>query len=85
MMTGEKDKITNNAVIITRIMKWPNKVGKSRPNCLQVYSLYVAWGVSQAKCILLKAVCVSVCLSLAIFPHCCTDPGVTWGMVGGAL
>jgi len=27
-------------------------------------------------------VCVSVCLSLAAFPHYCTDPDVTWGMVG---
>jgi len=25
------------------------------------------------------AVCVSVCLSLAAFPHYCTDPDVTWG------
>jgi len=24
-------------------------------------------------------------LSLAAFPHYCTDPDVTWGMVGGAL
>jgi len=23
--------------------------------------------------------CLSVCLSLATFPHCCTDPDVTWG------
>jgi len=30
-------------------------------------------------------VCVSVCLSLAASPHYCTDPDVTWGMVGGAL
>jgi len=28
------------------------------------------------------AVCVSVCLSLAAFPHCCTDPDVTWGNGG---
>jgi len=27
-------------------------------------------------------VCVSVCLSLAAFPHYCMDPDVTWGMVG---
>jgi len=31
------------------------------------------------------AVCVSVCLSLAAFPHCCTDPDVSWGMVGCPL
>jgi len=29
--------------------------------------------------------CVCVCLSLAEFPYYCTDPDVTWGMVGGAL
>jgi len=26
---------------------------------------------------------VSVCLSLAAFPHYCTDPDVTWGTVRG--
>jgi len=26
-------------------------------------------------------VCVCVCLSLVAFPHYCTDPDVTWGMV----
>jgi len=26
---------------------------------------------------------VCVCLSLATFPHYCTDLDVTWGMVGG--
>ena len=31
------------------------------------------------------SVCVIVCLSLAAFPHYCTDPDVTWGMVGGTL
>jgi len=35
-------------------------------------------GVAEAKCILVSAVCVSVCLSLAAFPHYCTDPDVTW-------
>jgi len=39
---------------------------------------------SQGKCVLVTAVCVSVCLSLAAFPHYCMDPDVTWGMVGGA-
>jgi len=28
---------------------------------------------------LVTAVCVSVCLSVAAFPHYCTDPDVTWG------
>jgi len=37
------------------------------------------------KCILVTATCV--CLSLAAFPHYCTDPDpdVTWGMLAGAL
>ena len=26
--------------------------------------------------------CLSVCVSLAAFPHCCTDLDVSWGMVG---
>jgi len=30
-------------------------------------------------------VCVSVCLTLAAFPHYCTDPNVTWGTIEGAL
>jgi len=29
-------------------------------------------------------VCVSVCLSAAACPHYCTDPDVTWGVVGDA-
>jgi len=28
--------------------------------------------------------CASVCLSLAAFPHYCTDPDVTWGNDKGA-
>jgi len=31
------------------------------------------------KCILIMAVCVSVCLSLATFPHYCMDVDVSWG------
>ena len=30
----------------------------------------------------LLCVCVSVCLSLAAFSYCCTDPAVSWGMHG---
>jgi len=30
-------------------------------------------------------VCVTVCLSLAAFPHYCTDPDITWGNGRGAL
>jgi len=29
-------------------------------------------------------VCVPVCLSAAACPHYCTDPDVTWGVVGYA-
>jgi len=32
--------------------------------------------------LLVTRVCMSVCLSLAAFPHYCTDQAVTWGMVG---
>ena len=47
-------------------------------------SLHFTWGVAEAKCIVVTGVCVcvSVCLSLPAFPHHCTDPDVTWGMVG---
>jgi len=31
------------------------------------------------------SVCLSVCLSIAAFPHCCTDPGVTWRNDRGVL
>jgi len=43
------------------------------------FLLHFAWGVAEAKCIWPR---LSVCLSLATFPHYCTDPDVTWGMVG---
>jgi len=43
--------------------------------------LHFARGVAEAKCILVTAVCASVCvcLSLATFPHYCVDPDVTRG------
>jgi len=41
--------------------------------------LHFAWGIAEAKCILVTAVRMSVCLTLAAFPHYCTDPNVTWG------
>jgi len=37
-----------------------------------------AWGIAEAKCILVTRVCVPVLLSFAAFPHYCTDPDVTW-------
>ena len=42
-------------------------------------SLHFASVVDDAKCILVMQVCLCVCLSLAAFPHYCTDPDVTWG------
>ena len=39
--------------------------------------LYFTRGVAEAKCILVVAICVSVCLSLATLPHYCMDPDVT--------
>jgi len=47
--------------------------------------LHFTRGVGEAKCILVTDVCVSVCLSLAAFPHYCTNTDVSWGRVGGAL
>jgi len=44
--------------------------------------LQFAWGVAEAKCVVVTAVCVSVCLSIAAFSQYFTDPDVTWGMVG---
>jgi len=37
--------------------------------------------------LMVTRVCVSVCvcLSVAVLPHYCTDLGITWGMVRGAL
>jgi len=50
--------------------------------------LHFAWVVDDAKCIVVTRVCVSVCvpacLSLATFPHYCTDPDVTCGNTRGA-
>jgi len=41
--------------------------------------LHFAWVIDDAKCIVVTRVCLSVCLSVAICPHYCTDPEVTWG------
>jgi len=49
-----------------------------------VLVLHFAWVVDDAKCIIDHAR-LCVCLSLAAFPHYCTDPDVTWGMVGVPL
>jgi len=37
----------------------------------------------ETQCILVTAVSVFVCLSLAAFPHYCMDPDVTWGNGSG--
>jgi len=31
-----------------------------------------------------QSVCLSVCLFVAVCPHYCTDPDVTWGVVEAA-
>ena len=51
-------------------------------NSIGRISLHFAWGVVEAKCILVTRVCV--CLFFAAFWHYCTDPDVNWlgGMVG---
>jgi len=48
-----------------------------------VRSLLFAWGIDEAKCIVVTAICV--CLSLTAFPHYCTDLDVTWGNGSCAL
>jgi len=45
--------------------------------------LHFAWDAAKEKCILVTAICASVCLSLAAFPHYCTDPDVRWGNDSG--
>jgi len=34
---------------------------------------------SRGEMYIVSSFCVSVCVSLAAFPHYCTDPGMTWG------
>jgi len=46
--------------------------------------LHFVSGIAETKCILVTALCVSVCLSLAAFPHYCTDSNITWGNDRGA-
>jgi len=41
-------------------------------------SLHFALVVDDAKSIVVMAVCACLCLSLAAFPHYCTDPDLTW-------
>ena len=41
--------------------------------------LHFAWGIAEAKCIVVTDVCVSLCPSPPAFPHYRTDPDVTWG------
>jgi len=48
--------------------------------------LFIKFGVDvdDTKCIVVTRVCVCVCLSTAACLHYCTDPDVTWGVVGNA-
>jgi len=53
-------------------------------DCRVVISwLHFAWGIAEARCILVTRICVPicvfVCLCLAAFPHYCMDRDVTWG------
>jgi len=45
--------------------------------------LHLMQGGAEVKCILVTCVCLF--LSLAAFPHHCTDPDVTWGNGRGCL
>jgi len=72
-------KVSCLGTIVRKVYSLHHTKSNSEP----VHSLHFAWGVAEAKCILVTSVCVSVCLSLAAFPHC-TDPGVTWGNGWGA-
>jgi len=38
--------------------------------------------IDDARCISVMRICLCVCLSATAFPHYCTDPDVTWGIVG---
>jgi len=51
---------------------------KLLPVCYLFYLFHFAWGIAEVKCILTTAVCLSVCLSHAAFPHYCTHLDVTW-------
>jgi len=47
-------------------------------------ALFVIFRMSRRRCecTVFPRVCVSVCLTLTAFPYYCTNPDVTWGMVG---
>jgi len=53
--------------------------GKTTTTCW----LHFVWVIDDTKGILVTCVCVCVCLSIAAWPHYCTDPDVTWGNGGG--
>jgi len=64
----------------TFIVLWqPSEVCFIHLSSPQLFLLHFAWGIAEAKCILVMPVCLSVCLSLAAFPHYCMDLHVTWG------
>jgi len=65
--------------------------------CTVALLLHFAWVVDDAKCIVVTRVCVCMCVCLSVCLcvylsaaaclhrlHYCTDPGVTWGVVGDA-
>jgi len=57
-------------LLLNLIMSFPH---------LLIRLLHFAWVIDNAKCICDTHICLSVCLSLAVFPHYCSDPDVTWG------
>ena len=67
-----------------RCGKWVMGVHSADELWSTIPLLDFAWVVDDAKCIVVTRVCVSVCLSAAARLHYCTDPDVTWGLVGDA-
>jgi len=73
------------------VLSCNNRLFAARSTVLYLIALLHFASFVDAKCVLLTrvyvslSVCVSVCLSLATYPHYCTDPHVTWGNCGGAL
>jgi len=70
----------------TKVFGWEDCIG-CHVALIAWWSLHFAWVVDDARCIVVAriyvSVCVSVCLSASVRPHCCTDPDVTWGHCRG--
>jgi len=80
----------NNVTQIKHVRHMLNKI-----HAILIKNVIVTFRVSRRRrevyighahlCVCCVSVCLSVSLSVTAFPHYCTDPGVTWGMVGSAL